>query len=90
MPAQPKQQLELNELETLRQQLAALYDDARNNERILKKFQRLELKLLNCSSLLELIEIITHDSRSAFGWDTLTIILLDEDKKIYRLLKDCG
>lgn len=90
MPAQPKQQLELNELETLRQQLAALYDDARNNERILKKFQRLELKLLNCSSLPELIEIITHDSRSAFGWDTLTIILRDEDKKIYRLLKDCG
>ena len=91
MAAQPKQrELQLNELETLKQRLEALYDDARNNEKILKKFQYLELKLLSCSSLSELIQIITHHSRSTFGWDTLTIILHDEDRKIFKLLKDSG
>lgn len=91
MAAQPKQkELQLNELETLKQRLEALYDDARNNEKILKKFQYLELKLLSCSSLSELIQIITHHSRSTFGWDTLTIILHDEDRKIYKLLKESG
>ena len=91
MPAQPKQQQpELNELETLKQRLEALYDDARNNEKILKKFQYLELKLLSCGSLAELMQIITRHSRSTFGWDILTIILHDENRKIYNLLKDCG
>lgn len=91
MAAQPKQKkLELNEIDTLKQRLETLYDDARNNEKILKKFQYLELKLLSCSSLSELIQIITHHSRSTFGWDTLTIILHDEDRKIYKLLKDSG
>ena len=91
MAAQPKQKkLELSEVDTLKQRLESLYDDARNNEKILKKFQYLELKLLSCSSLSELIQIITHHSRSTFGWDTLTIILHDEDRKIYKLLKDSG
>ncbi|MDW3095315.1 MAG: sensor domain-containing diguanylate cyclase [Gammaproteobacteria bacterium] len=91
MAAQPKQtKLQLNELETLKHRLEAVYDDARNNEKVLKKFQYLELKLLSCSSLSELIQIITHHSRSTFGWDTLTIILHDEDRKIYKLLKESG
>ena len=91
MAAQPKQKkLELNEVDTLKHRLETLYDDARNNEKILKKFQYLELKLLSCSSLSELLQIITHHSRSTFGWDTLTIILHDEDRKIYKLLKESG
>lgn len=91
MAAQPKQtKLELNEIDTLRQRLEALYDDARNNEKILKKFQYLELKLLSCSSLSELLQIISHHSRSTFGWDVLTIILHDEERKIYKLLKESG
>ncbi len=91
MAAQPKQnKLQLSELDTLKQRLESVYDDARNNEKILKKFQYLELKLLNCSSLSELIQIITHHSRSTFGWDTLTIILHDDNRKIYKLLKESG
>ncbi len=91
MAAQPKQtKLQLSELEILKQRLESVYDDARNNEKILKKFQRLELKLLSCSSLSELIQIITHHSRSIFGWDSLTIILHDKDREIYKLLKDSG
>ncbi len=91
MAAQPEQKnLQLNELETLKQRLESVYDDARNNEKILKKFQYLELKLLSCSSLTELLQIITHHSRSTFGWDTLTITLHDPHRQIYKLLKECG
>lgn len=91
MAAQPEQkQLHLDELEALKQRLEDLYHDARNNEKVLKKFQQLELKLLSCSSLFELIQIITHHSRATFGWDTLTITLHDKDNQIYNLLKECG
>ena len=91
MAAQPEQkQLHLNELEALKQRLEDLYHDARTNAKVLKKFQQLELKLLSCSSLSELIQIITHHSRSTFGWDTLTITLHDKDNQIYNLLKECG
>ena len=63
MAAQPEQKkLQLSEVDTLKSRLEAVYDDARNNEKILKKFQYLELKLLSCSSLSELIRIITHHS----------------------------
>ena len=67
--------------------LETLYHDARKNEQVLKKFQQLELRLLSCSSLVELMQIITHQSRSTFGWDTLTIILHDKERQIYKLLK---
>ena len=93
MSAQPKHNKDLakpDELDTLRLRLETLYHDARKNEQILKKFQQLELRLLSCSSLVELMQIITHQSRSTFGWDTLTIILHDKDRQIYKLLKDAG
>lgn len=92
MSAQPKhkKELQLDEVEALRLRLETLYHDARKNEQILKKFQQLELRLLSCSSLVELMQIITHQSRSTFGWDILTIILHDKDRQIYKLLKDAG
>ena len=92
MSAQPKhkKELQLNEVEALRNRLETLYHDARKNEQILKKFQQLELRLLSCSSLLELIQIITHQSRSTIGLDTLTIIQHDNNRQIYKLLKDAG
>lgn len=93
MNAQPKHKKDLqqvDEIDTLRVRLENLYHDARQNEQILKKFQHLELRLLSCSSLVELMQIITHQSRSTFGWDTLTIILHDKDRQIYKLLKDAG
>lgn len=92
MSAQPKSEKDLtpSEVETLKSRLESLYHDARKNEQVLKKFQYLELRLLSCSSLAELMQIITHQSRSTFGWDTLTITLHDPDNQIYKLLKDAG
>ncbi len=80
----------VSELDSLRNKLELLVHDARRNEKTLRKFQNLELRLLSCSSLAELMQLITHKSKSTFGWDVLTITLHDEDDDIYRLLQDIG
>ena len=72
---------------SLRNKLESLVYEARRNEKTLRKFQSLELRLLSCNSLAELMQLITHKSKSTFGWDVLTIILHDEHQDINRLLK---
>ncbi len=78
------------DIDTLRNKLESLIHDARRNEKTLRKFQTLELRLLSCSSLAELMQLITHKSKSTFGWDILTIVLHDEHQDINRLLLDSG
>ena len=81
---------EISEIDTLRNRLESLVHDARRNEVTLRKFQNLELRLLSCSSLAELMQLIAHKSKSTFGWDVLTIVLHDEHQDIKRLLRDVG
>ena len=81
---------QVSEIEALRNRLESLVNDARRNEVTLRKFQNLELKLLGCSSLAELMQLVTHKSKSTFGWDVLTIVLHDEHQDIKRLLRDVG
>jgi len=90
MPIAPNLEEEVTEVDELRSKLASLVRDARRNEITLRKFQNLELRLLGCSSLAELMQLVTHKSKSTFGWDVLTIILHDEHQDIKRLLRDVG
>ena len=78
------------EVDSLRDKLESLIHDARRNEKTLRKFQSLELRLLSCSSLAELMQLITHKSKSTFSWDLLSIILHDEEQNIDRLLREVG
>ena len=78
------------DVDSLRSKLESLVHDARRNEKTLRKFQTLELRLLSCSSLAELMQLITHKSKSTFGWDILTITIFDEHQDINRLLQDTG
>lgn len=78
----------ITDVESLRNKLESLVHDARRNEKTLRKFQSLELRLLSCSSLAELMQLIIHKSKSTFGWDVLTITLYDEHQDIDILLKD--
>ena len=80
----------ISDVDSLRSKLESLVHDARRNEKTLRKFQNLELRLLSCSSLAELMQLITHKSKSTFGWDILTIVLHDEQQDINRLLQDGG
>jgi len=90
MPTAPHIEEKITEVDALRNKLESLVHDARKNEVTLRKFQSLELRLLSCSSLAELMQLIAHKSKSTFGWDVLTIILHDEHQDIKRLLRDVG
>ncbi len=78
----------ITDVDSLRNKLESLVQDAHHNEKTLRKFQSLELRLLSCSSLAELMQLIVHKSKSIFGWDVLTITLYDEHQEIKILLKD--
>ena len=80
----------VTEIDSLRDKLESLVHDARRNEKTLRKFQTFELRLLSCSSLAELMQIILHKSKSTFDWDVLTIILEDKHQEINHLLLDVG
>ena len=63
MPTAPHIDEELTEIDALRNRLESLIHEARRNEVTLRKFQNLELRLLGCSSLAELMQLVTHKSK---------------------------
>ena len=68
----------------------ALLKEAAHNEIILKKFQAFELELMNASSLNNLVDILLKDSQGDFGWDIVTLTLVDPEYEIQRLLECSG
>lgn len=74
----------------LRQQVEDFVVQARQNERKLRRFQSLELRLIGLNSLFELIELILHPDYSTFRWDVVTLLLLDPEYEIQRILEDEG
>ncbi len=75
------------EIDVLRRKLNALLVDARMNEDILRRFQALELRLLSCRTIMELMQTLIHYSHRNFGWDAVTMTLLDSDYSIRHLLE---
>jgi uncharacterized protein YigA (DUF484 family) len=67
------------ENEELRRRLAELMERARYNERVLARFQKVELRLIGIVSFRELIEAILEDYRDAFELDIVTLSLIDAD-----------
>ena len=80
----------LNENRGLKRKLNTLLSDARKNENTLRRFQSLELRLLGCHSLSELMQMLVHHSHKTFGWDRVTMMLHDRDYEIRRLLEQMG
>lgn len=76
------------ENEALRRQLAELMERARYNERVLARFQKVELRLIGIVSFRELIEAILEDYRDAFELDVVTLSLIDADYDLRRTLMD--
>jgi diguanylate cyclase (GGDEF)-like protein len=76
------------ENEALRQRLAELMERARYNERVLARFQKVELRLIGIVSFRELIEAILEDYREAFELDVVTLSLIDADYDLRRTLMD--
>ncbi|MGH8502469.1 MAG: DUF484 family protein [Gammaproteobacteria bacterium] len=74
----------------LRQRLRRLLDEAHRNEYTLRRFQTLELELLGCGSLVELMQMLLYDNREAFAWDVVTVALLDPEYELRRLVDRIG
>lgn len=74
----------------LKQRLADFMEEARKNERKLRRFQSLELKLIGLNSILELIETILRPSPTAVNWDMVSLLLFDPEYEMQRILRDEG
>jgi diguanylate cyclase (GGDEF)-like protein len=74
----------------LQSRLNALLDDAASNEITLKKFQAVELELMNSSSLNNLLELLLKESLLELDWETATLTLVDPEYEIQRHLERSG
>lgn len=74
----------------LKQRLTDFMEEARNNERKLRRFQTLELKLVSLNSILELIDGLLNPDPSAVSWDQVSLLLFDPEYEVQRMLKDEG
>jgi two-component system cell cycle response regulator len=74
----------------LKQRLADFMDEARKNERKLRRFQSLELKLVSLNSIRELLDAILRPDPTAVNWDMVSLLLFDPEYEVQRILKDEG
>ncbi len=74
----------------LQRQLRALLANVRQNEEKLKRFQELELRLIACSELFELLQIVIYEYRATSNLDRVSLVLYDPEYELQRLLEDEG
>ena len=78
------------ELRGARRQLRELAREAEKNETIFRRFHRLELSLLNASSLPGLLNRMTGGTRDILGLDEVSLVLHDPDREVGALLARGG
>ncbi len=78
------------ENQRLRLELRNYYNQAVQNEKKLARFQAQELRLIGARNLANLVETVIHDYRESFDLDVVTLILMDGDHEIQRMLGDAG
>lgn len=77
-----------DESRMLQRQLRVLLDQARLNEHKLRRMQSLELQLLGCSTLQELIDMLLRDYATDFGLNAVSLLLVDPEYEIRRILEE--
>lgn len=75
-----------NETRELRARIAALVEEASNNERLLKRNQQRELDLLKAETLSELLEAICQGLKNSYALESVTLLLSDPQHEIRHLL----
>ncbi len=75
------------ENQQLRHQLQVLLDEARLNEKKLRRFDQFEKRLIATRSLSELINMILQDYKIASDTDAVTLVLADPEYEIARILE---
>lgn len=74
----------------LRQQLEEFLVRAQKNDAKLQRFQSHELRLIGLNSLFELMQDILYPNPAVFNWDVVTLLLLDPEYEIRRILAEGG
>lgn len=74
----------------LRQQLSRMLAQARDNERLMRRLQLFELKLIQAAGVRELADALFSDYRRAFALDAVTLVLVDPEYELRRMLLDAG
>jgi len=75
---------------TLRRHLEALLQEARHNEDKLRRFDVLERRIIGAGSFTELVQLLLSDYRRVFGIETVSLVLVDPEYEVPRLLADAG
>jgi two-component system, cell cycle response regulator len=75
-----------DEVRELRARIAALVDEAANNERLLRRSQERELELLKADNLPQLFEAICVGLKASYQLDAVTLLLWDPQHEIRHLL----
>ncbi|MBS4096345.1 MAG: sensor domain-containing diguanylate cyclase [Sulfuricella sp.] len=70
----------------LRRQLQSLLDEARHNEEKMRRFDRLERRLIGAHTPADLVRIILQDYRVVFELDAVGLLLVDPEYEIARML----
>ena len=90
IPAVSELSSAINQDKSLRQRLDEVLAEGRQNERKLRRFQALELRLISLGSLWELIEAVLYPDAANSQWDVVTLLLVDPEYEIQRTLEDEG
>ena len=78
------------EVEKLRQQIKIYVDNARDNELKLRRFQEQELQFIKSAGLEQLLETFFVDYRQRFRHDAVSLLLLDPNYEVRRILDNLG
>ena len=72
----------------LQKQLRTLLSNVRQNEEKLRRFQELELRLIACSELFELLKIVIYEYRVTSNLDRVSLVLYDPEYELQRMLEN--
>ncbi|MBV8500992.1 MAG: sensor domain-containing diguanylate cyclase [Paucibacter sp.] len=72
----------------LRRQLEQLLREARANEEKMRRFERLEHRLIGARSFIELLELLLGDYKQEFGLEALGLTLVDRDGEAATVLAE--
>jgi diguanylate cyclase (GGDEF)-like protein len=74
----------------LRRRLEDYLAQAHKNESKMRRFQAHALRLIGLNSLFELIQDILYPNPALFNWDVVTLLLLDPEYEVRRILEEEG
>lgn len=74
----------------LRGRLTSILTQARENEAKMRRFNEQEFKAIGTTSLAELVRLVLYEYKEAFELDDISLILLDPEYELSRILDECG